>query len=324
MMRRLVNETLRLVVATVVMDLTHPEKWVRKHGRRLAREAGGKDEGEVAALCDRYVETLYATSARYARAMNWAAAEAGEELATVLLAYKTALREHLLQSSTGGGEAGRDDLQPPLLHWGVNALWWAFGPLVMDTTHPDEWIRRSAEKLAVPAVGKDEGEITELCTAYVDLQFAMNARFRRSVRWVAPRAGKTPDLVLLSYKVELRKRMLQSSPGREAAMPSPGRSLLRWALAPLVIDLTHPGEWARETARRVVRIGEVVGERGLGDLGEAHVDLLFATNARFRRTIQWKAANQHVRPEEVLLVYRRMLREHLLPSDGCAAGSPPS
>ena len=316
MMRRLVNETLRLVVTAVAMDLTHPEKWVRKHGRRLAREAVGKDEGEVAALCDRYVETLYATSARYARAMNWAAGEAGEELATVLLAYKTALREHLLQLSAGGDSPGRDDLQPPLLHWGVNALWWAFGPLVMDTTHPDEWIRRSAEKLAVPAVGKDEDEITELCTAYVDLQFAMNARFRRSVRWVAPRAGKTPDLVLLSYKVELRKLMLQSSPGAESAMPARRGSLLRWALAPLVIDLAYPGEWAREAARRVARIGGDVGERGLVGLGAMHVDLLFATNARFRRTILWKAANQHVRPADVLLVYRRKLREHLLSSVG--------
>lgn len=316
MMRRLVNETLRLAVAAIVMDLTHPEKWVRKHGRKLAKDAAGKDECEVAELCDRYVETLYATSARYARAVNWAAGEVNEEPATVLLAYKTGLREHLLQSSAGGESHGRDDLPPPLLHWGGEALWWAFAPLVMDTTHPDEWIRRSAEKLAVPAVGKDEGEITELCAAYVDLQFAMNARFRRSVRWVAPRAGKTPDLVLLSYKVELRKRMLQSSPGGGSAKPIRGRSLLRWALAPLVIDLAHPGEWARETARRVARIGGDVGERGLGGLGEAHVDLLFATNARFRRTVLWKAANQHVRPEEVLLVYRRMLREHLLPSSG--------
>lgn len=92
-------------------------------------------------------------------------------------------------------------------------------------------------------------------------------------------------------------------------------SLAAWYVVKMGrMDLTHPDQWARDTARQLARQAGGMAESEVRELCDAHVGSLFATNPRFRRTVRYVARRERLDPEAVLWAYRSKLRQHLLPS----------
>ena len=88
-------------VAAWLLGLTHPERWLREATHKLRNEVEGKDEPEIQALCDAYVEALYADNARFRRSVHYGAKQLRMEPDEALRVYRTMLYETLRQAADG-------------------------------------------------------------------------------------------------------------------------------------------------------------------------------------------------------------------------------
>ena len=93
------SAALLCLIVAGFFDLTHPERWLRDATRKLEKDAVGKAEPEIRAMCDAHVETLYEKCARFWRSVHHAARQLSMDPEEVLRTYRRMLCETLLQSS---------------------------------------------------------------------------------------------------------------------------------------------------------------------------------------------------------------------------------
>ncbi len=86
------------VVKMSRLDLTHHDEWARDAARQLAQQAAGMAESQVDELCDTHVRSQFEASPRFRRTVRYVARQERVDPESVLWAYRTKLRQHLLPS----------------------------------------------------------------------------------------------------------------------------------------------------------------------------------------------------------------------------------